>query len=374
MTFAYLAPFALLPLSGAALAQVPETPSQTIAVASAPGFAQFAPGENPIEHTIDYSIWDFALKNLVVSMGPSLRKSAGIPDPILGTRIRAGHNSIYRLEGALVGFYFMTKEVRESFGEYRRDLEDTADLIDIQSLARNEQLAYWLNLHNVAMMEKMAEEWPVRQPRNHEIGGVPLDDLRFITVKGVAMSLRDIRENIVYRHWRNPKVIYGFWRGEIGSPAMQREAFNAANVSGLLDRSAGEFVNSLRGTQKRGSALHVSTLYEEVAPYYFTDFETDLREHLGLFANDEVKEILGTTRSIQANIREHDIADLSGGKRQPNYLNNGSSFRVPAAMARLLRQRQKKFEFMIRRGIRTGTVTFSNIRLPGDNPEDAQVE
>ena len=37
-------------------------------------------------------------------------------------------------------------------------------------------------------------------------------------------------------------------------------------------------------------------------------------------------------------------------------------------MGRLLAQREQKFQKIIREG-RTGTVTFSNIRLPGD-PED----
>ncbi len=337
-------------------------------------FAVFAPQQNPIQHSIDYSIWDVALKSLVISMGPSLRKSAGRPDPILGTRRTAGHVSRYRLEGSLVAFYFMNDAVKQSFGEYRRDLEATADQLNIQTLPRNEQLAFWLNLHNVALMEKMAQDWPMRQPREFEINGEPLDDHKFITVSGVALSLRDIREQIVYRHWRDPKVMYGFWRGEIGGPAMQRSAFNAKNVSGLLDRSAREFINSLRGTQKRGKRLDVSTLYAEAAPYYFPNFETDLREHLADYANADVREILEKTETTEANVREYDIADLSGGARQPNYLFTGGSFRVPEAMGRLLAQRARKFDIMEREGIRTGTVTFSNIRLPGEPENDGEIE
>jgi len=337
-------------------------------------FAQFAPGKRPIDHSIDYSIWDYALKNLVISMGPSMRKSAGRPDPVIGTRRQVGHNSIYRLEGSLIGFYFLNGKVKRSFGEYRRDLEATADLVDIQSLPRNEQLAYWFNLHNVALIEKIAEEWPLRQPRNYEIDGVLLDELKFMTVKGVPLSLRDIRENIVYLHWRDPKVIYGFWRGEIGGPAMQREAFNANNVDGLLDRAAREFVNSLRGTQKRGKTLHVSTLYQEVAPFFFANPESDIREHLADFANEEVTKFLDKTSQLEPSVREYDIADLSGGNRNPITINNGASIRVPPGVARLLAQRQRKFEIMIREGVRTGTVTFSNIDLPGDEENKGEVE
>ncbi|MEL7219211.1 MAG: DUF547 domain-containing protein, partial [Pseudomonadota bacterium] len=336
-------------------------------------FVAFAPGQNPIDHTIDYSIWDEAMSSLVLSMGPSLRKNPGRPDPIFGTRRQYGHVSRYRLEGSLMAFSFMNNEIKASFTEYRQDLQSVADGLDIQSLPRNEQLAYWLNLHNVALVEQIALNWPMRQPREFELDGAPLDEAKFITVKGIAMSLRDIREKIVYRHWKNPKVIYGFWRGEIGGPALQRKAFNAKNVSQLLDKAAREFVNSLRGTQKYGSKLQVSTLYAETAPFFFPNMETDVRNHIAEYANGDVQAILDKTSKFEATVREHDIADISGGARQPPIFGTGG-MRVPPAMATMLQQRRRKFDIMIREGVRTGTVTFSNIDLPGDPDNKGEVE
>ncbi|GMN03070.1 DUF547 domain-containing protein [Erythrobacter sp. MTPC3] len=361
------------------------TAASAFALLSAPAYAQdtasvdpitaaFTPSTAPNDHRIDYSIWDEAMKNLVISMGPSLRQTAGRPDQSFGSRRQYGHVSRYRLEGSRIMFSFLDADVRASFGEYRRDLEATADKVDIQELSRNEQLAYWINLHNVAMIEKIAEEWPVRQPRSIEVGGVPLDDAKFITVEGISLSPRDIREKIVFANWNNPKVIYGFWRGDIGGPSIQREAFNADNVSRLLDRGARDFVNSLRGTQKSGDTLQVSELFEEAAPFFFDDFNADVRGHIAEYANSDVMAILDQTSDIEANISEYDIADLAGGAREPTYQNiegadgNQKSFRIPQSMARLLAQRDEKFRRIIREG-RTGTVTFSNITLPGD-PED----
>ncbi|MEL6530252.1 MAG: DUF547 domain-containing protein [Pseudomonadota bacterium] len=342
------------------------------------GFETFTPGDTPNADKIDYSIWDEAMKNLVVSMGPSLRQGAPRPDASFGTRRQYGHVSRYRLEGTRVMFSFLNPEVIGSFTEYRKDLEATAEKIDIQALSRNEQLAYWINLHNVALIEQIANAWPVRQPREIEIGGVALDEAKFITVEGIAMSPRDIREKIVYKHWQNPKVIYGFWRGDIGGPSIQREAFNADNVSRLLDRGARDFVNSLRGTEKAGSKLQVSKIYEEAAPYFFPNFDSDLRAHLGQFANEDVQAILSQTTRTEASITEYDIADLAGGVREPTFQNITSDgvatrFRIPQSMARLLAQREQKFQKIIREG-RTGTVTFSNISLPGQDDENGEVE
>lgn len=341
-------------------------------------FATFVPSSTPNNDGIDYSIWDEAMKSIVISMGPSLRESAPRPDPSFGTRRQYGHVSRYRLEGTRVMFSFLDGDVISSFTEYRKDLEATADKVDIQSLSRNEQLAFWINLHNVAMVEQIANAWPIRQPREIKVDGVPLDDARFITVEGIKLSPRDIREKIVYRHWKDPMVIYGFWRGEIGGPSLQREAFNADNVARLLARGGADFVNSLRGTHELSGKLQVSAIYQEVAPFFFPEFDRDLRAHLSRYADEQTTALLNATSGAEPNIVEHDIADLEGGVREPSYQNitsNGvsQSFRIPQSMAALLKERETKFQEIIRQG-RTGTVTFSNIALPGDPADKATNE
>lgn len=340
--------------------------------------ATFAPAGKPSNDKIDYSIWDEAMKSIVISMGPSLRESAPRPDPSFGTRRQYGHVSRYRLEGTRVMFSFLDSDVIASFTEYRKDLENTANIVDIQSLSRNEQLAYWINLHNVAMVEQIANAWPIRQPREIMVDGVPLDEARFITVEGIRLSPRDIREKIVYRYWKDPVVMYGFWRGEIGGPSLQKEAFNADNVARLLVRGAADFVNSLRGSQELGGKLQVAEIYKENAAFFFPDFEKDLRAHLAKFADEKTAALLASTSGAEPVIAEHDIADIEGGVREPTYQNitsNGvaTSFRIPQSVAALLRERETKFQEIIRQG-RTGTVTFSNITLPGEAGETSEVK
>lgn len=369
-------------LSASGLAALPayaqSVSADTNAAATSAQFARFTPSQSPRAHRIDYSIWDDALANLVISMGPSLRKTAALRQPSLGTRRIAGHQSRYRLEGSRVMFSFLEPDVKATFTEYRLDLERTADTLDIQNLPRNEQLAFWMNLHNVAMIEQIALAWPVRQPRQITIGDVTLDEAKFITVQGVAMSPKDIRTQIVYPNWKDPRVIYGFWRGDIGGPAIQRKAFNGENLAELLDKAATELVNSLRGTQKRGDALLVSSIFEEAAPFYFKDFSPAIRAHITKFAEPELLEIMAKTSTARASITEYDIADLAGGAREINLAqveSNGraNGFRIPPSMARLLAERERKYDLLIRRG-RRGTVTFSDIELPGQEPKKKEID
>jgi hypothetical protein len=347
--------------------------------------AIFTPTSDPIRHKIDYEVWDWALKNILISMGPSTRQGAPSVAPPPGTRLKSGPQSRYRLEGSLVLFRFFDKKVVESFTEYRQDLERVVDTHDISALPRNEQLAFWLNFHNIAMMEQIAKEWPVREPRGIMIGGEPLDEAKFITLRGIPVSLRDIRENIVYRHWKDPKVIYGFWRGEIGMPHLQSYAFTGNNVSSLLDVAAADFINSLRGTQKNAGRLVVSELYAEVAPYYFPNFESDVRAHLAGYAEEPVTDLLTETSGTVATIREADIADLHGGARpssyQPVVSEPGITSDRPVcteqwgqAACDVMYARSLKLQRMKRRDQATTRVFFSNIDLPGDPPNKNAVE
>jgi hypothetical protein len=220
----------------------------------------------------------------------------------------------------------------------------------------------------------------VRQPRELKVDGVPLDEARFITVEGVKLSPRDIREQIVFRHWKDPVVIYGFWRGEIGGPSLQREAFNADNVARLLQRGAIDFINSLRGSQELGGRLQVSELYRETAPFFFPDLERDVRAHLARYADEKTSALLTTTSGVEPVVSEYDIADLEGGSREPSYQNITSDgvqqrFRIPQGMAALLRERENKFQEIIRQG-RTGTVTISTIPTiaNGEGAEDVEIK
>lgn len=385
MNNAFFKSVSILALSCAGLSlsvqsAVAQPSGQSTSLQQADEFAQFSPEPSKAKTRLDYSIWDEALRSFVVTMGRSLREGASRVDAGIGTRRVYGHDSRLRLEGNRVGFSFFTDDITQSLVDYREDLERTAEIVDISKLGKNEQLAFWLNLHNVAIIEQIALQYPMGQPSRMKIGenGESLDDAKFITVSGVKMSPRDIRTKIVYPNWKDPRVIYGFFRGDIGGPSIQRSAFNGTNLTELLDISAREFVNSLRGADKSGSTMRVSTVYDEARPFYFADWPASVRTHFGKFAREEVTELLGATTDVVATIYEADIADLSNGERDPNYnyIQNAESqgIRIPTAIARLMVERQQKIDEIIKRGQREGTVTFVNIDLDGKPVEPEVIE
>lgn len=361
-SFAFLSTGVALALS-APLAAQPSSAVMAQTAAPAAGFAQFTPRPSGKPTKIDYSFFDDALKFMVIGMGQSTREGMGKPPPGMGTRMTYGHTSRVRLEGNRIVFSYLDEEAIAPLVEYRKDLERLGSELDIASLPRSEQLAYWINLHNVAVIEQIAVNYPVRSPSRLELGAgkTSLDETPFITVGGVAMSPRDIRTKIVFPNWDNPNVIYAFFRGEVGGPSVQRRAFTGETVDEMLQSSGREFVNSLRGIEAYGSNLLVSQIYEEAAPFFFPAMADDFRAHILTHANDDVKDLVARKEGIKFNQYEDTIADLAAGKREPSYSyierdGIAQRTRVTQSVARLLGERAEKLEKLRREGLLRGRV------------------
>lgn len=282
-------------------------------------FERFRPKAVTSSKHIDYTIWDEALKNVVLDLGPSIRQRAPRPQAPVGTRMVKGHRSAYRLEGSRFTYSYITDEYRKGLTEYRMDLQSLPGQIDLTALSREEQLAFWFNLHNVSVIEQIAIAYPTKRPADIKlkIDGkkVKLDQAKFINVNGVMMSPRDIRTQIVYPNWTDPNVIYGFYRGDIGSPMLPRYAYDAGNLSYTLNDNAYEFINSLRGFNRTIGHRNVSAIYEEAAPYFFPNWESDLTAHMSVHIKPEIRDELNTDEPIRIDRYDTMVADLSGGQR-----------------------------------------------------------
>ena len=339
-------------------------------------FSIFTPQQQTHSKSIDYSVLDAILSNVVVDLGPSTRIFQRRPDPELGTRIVNGHTSPYRLEGKRIMFSFLDNDFKSGVSDYRKDLQEVGSKIDLTRFSRDEQLAYWLNLHNVAVIEQIALNYPAKSPRKIKIdvngNKVDFHNAKFMTVKGVSLSLRDIREKIVYPNWDSPEIIYGFFHGDIGSPSVQEYAFTPDRFDFIFSSNAEEFVNSLRGVRETSKGISISEIYENVGRFYFKDSDAALRQHLLKHANEDVREILQSGENFVSSRPVDVIADLAGGSRRiPNLavqssdLSDNRNRNLPPGVARILRESANKYEILRRRGvvggIRNGTVTIQDI-------------
>ncbi|MEP1229145.1 MAG: DUF547 domain-containing protein [Litorimonas sp.] len=337
-------------------------------------FSQFTP--NPkTQISIDYDTMDLLLQNMVLPTGPSTRQSAPRPQPPAGTRIVISHTSPYRLEGNKIAFYNFSREYTAIISNYRHELEDLSSKVNIEQMPRNEQLAYWFNLHNITMIEQIALAYPVKIPTKIKVNvnneKVLLNDAKILSINGTNLSLRDIRENIVYKYWEDSIVQYGFFLGNLGSPTIDRVAFSSSNLSTVLKGNASEFTNSLRGFDKG----RISLLYQDNAKFFFPDFQSDIRSHLKTHMRPEVAAELKTYTELKVAKYEYIIADMTGGSNNrtqgvPVLITQNDS--IPGvdlpprgaafAYIREIREKQRKLRDL---GLSNrGTVVIQDIETP----------
>lgn len=345
----------------------------------------FYPKQKTSGVKLDYASWDDILGAIVFNMGPSTRQIAPTVTPPSGTRFVLGHESPLRLEGNRIFFSFMNDEILSALAEYKTDLIAIADRYDIAAMDRNEQLAFWINLSNVTVIEAIASNYPVKRPSQLKPGpdNAPLDEAKLITIRGVPMSLNDIRTKIVYQHWSSPQVIYGFFRGDIGGPRIHTRALTPATMASRLDANAREFVNSLRGVSESRTELQVSRIYEEARPYYFEDWPDSLVSHLRDYMRDEVIDDVDLAAPVGFNRYETIIADMAGGDTTTSLaatqvtelqgptggpgIGPYRNLRLPPQVQRMYGEMQQKLEVLQKRGWARGRVVIED--LPTEDPE-----
>lgn len=354
---------------GSEAAQYPSTLGE-------PGaFSAFYPAPSGESRELDYTVIDDALSVIVFETGPSTRiRARDRQGTRAGSRRVKGHNSPYRLEGNKIFMSQFDKETDTTFREYADSLINIGNRIDITSLSRNEQLAYWFNLHNMLVIAIIAEEYPAQNPERIRLGTdrVLFHDAKVATIKGVPLSLSDIRRNIVYRYWDDPRVMYGFFHGDLGSPNILKEAYTGENLNRLLDRNAKEFVNALRGVQAASSSTLISKLYYEARPGLFPNWPSDLRRHLETFAQEDVSEILWEQKPFRAMPYPTRTADLVGGDPTPDLNAGVSSSSTPPQLVEFAEEVREKYTELRRQGRIGGGVRVIILDVPTDDPDEPE--
>ncbi len=263
---------------------------------------------------LDYDAWDFVLGETVLYMGPSTRQPASRVEPQIGSRLRRGNRSRLRLEGNKILYGFMTKDVKLEMKAYKDELIALGNELDIPSLPRNEQLAYWINLHNLVLVTTILEDHPgpKRQPNSIqpiEGSDAKLHEAKLIEIDGHALSLRDIRENIVFPNWKNKDIPYAFHLGYLSSPSLANAAFTGTNLQSLLESNAKEFVNSLRAYEK-GT---LNPYFRDVSAWYYPGLGAELDSYFRKRMRPEVFAEYQANGIERIGNPDLSVADMTGG-------------------------------------------------------------
>ncbi len=292
--------------------------------AESPVPAPFQGFDNDSKFTIKYDDLTNLLKTVVVDVGLSTREKAAPSHAATGTRMKASVNRSTVNEANR--FYYETFEDNDEAQGLLIGIQESLELVPDQAplryFSRDEQLAYWLNLYNVTVLNQIIAEYPKRNLKKLVTGKHSIFSNKVLNVAGVPLSLDDIEYTILKNNYNSdPLIIYGLYQGYIGGPNIRKRAYTGSNVYQSLKNNAYEFINSNRGTYaKDEKTFLVSSLYERNKAF-FPDFKNDLTKHLLTYIEGEERSDLQTSSNIKADIDDWSVTDLGG-----TYRDMGASF------------------------------------------------
>ncbi|GHF30817.1 hypothetical protein GCM10017044_27760 [Kordiimonas sediminis] len=269
--------------------------------------------------TLSYDDVDMVLNQVVLETGRSSRETSGREYATTGTRILRSASGKYRLEGNRVDFFaFKNPENFEILQKVRRSLEAVPSELPLHHLSEKEQLAYWLNLYNITMIEQISKVFPessLKKFYDGTDGNSEIWDEKVLNVAGVPLSLNDIHHKILIPKYENPLILYGLFQGIVGGPNIRGEAYTGRRVWHQLSENAKEFINSNRGTQRRDDRVFRVSTYYEANRELFPEFDEDMREHLLQYISPALERKVRSSSRMSPNIQSWYIADLQGGNR-----------------------------------------------------------
>lgn len=267
------------------------------------------------KYIITYDDLSTLLRTVVVDVATSDRSVAPPPKEITGTRMKVKVNKLTVNEGNRFLYEtFPENDAAQAFLlDIQKNLERMPSHTPLEKFSRQEQLAYWLNLYTVTVINQVIAVYPKRNLKNMIDGRNSIFSQKLLTVQGIPLSLDDIQYTILKQNYdSDPLILYGLYQGNIGGPDIRPTAYNGDDVYNALEDNAFEFINSNRGTYIRDeNTFRVSSFYERNS-MYFPDFETDLSKHLLDYLEGEERDALVTATRLKPNIDDWTVTDFGG--------------------------------------------------------------
>lgn len=162
--------------------------------------------------------------------------------------------------------------------------------VDAGSLAREEKLAYWINVYNALTIRGILEFYPLGSIKEKvsRFGGFNIWDDYPVLVKGVEYSLNHIEHKIL-RKMGDPRIHFAIVCASRGCPRLRNEAYVGATVDEQLEDNARDFFMRAQNfrTDRAASVVHLSSILK----WFGEDFgkaEPDVLARISAWIDDPV--------------------------------------------------------------------------------------
>jgi len=187
----------------------------------------------------------------------------------------------YKVWGELVSKYYDPakgmnyKALKEQDKKTLNDLRRQMATVDVQSLTRQDQLAYWINLYNINVVGVVVDHYPVASIR--DISTDPILRLNVfkkpsVQTKKGALSLNDVENDKVREGFKDPRIHFAINCAAQSCPPIRTEPYFGSQLSQQFDDQTRKFLNGPNGVrpEKKGGALVLHTT--KIMDWFEDDF------------------------------------------------------------------------------------------------------
>ena len=232
-------------------------------------------------------------------------------DSFLSTyHVAPTHAAAPHYGAALLRYSDVTESDKNALVSYINRLQD----VQVTSLNKNEQLAFWINLYNAQTTRVILENYPVDSIRSIkssflDIKG-PWND-KTLMVEGETLSLDNIENRIVRPLFSDPRIHYALNCAAIGCPNLRAEAYKSTGLDAVLDAQARAYINNPRAIQIEDGRVTASRIFL----WYKGDYggsESAVLDHIRQYARPELRQSLDGVTKIDAYEYNWDLIDAGG--------------------------------------------------------------
>jgi hypothetical protein len=148
--------------------------------------------------------------------------------------------------------------------------------VDVQSLSRPDQLAYWINLYNISVVGIVVDHYPVESIR--DLSTDPIVRLNVfkkdsVQTKKGAVSLNDIENDRIRSGFKDPRIHFAINCAAKSCPPIRPEPYVGSQIDQQLDNQAYKFLNGPNGVrvEKKSGELVLHTT--KIMDWFGEDFD-----------------------------------------------------------------------------------------------------
>ena len=160
----------------------------------------------------------------------------------------------------------------------------TIEVDDYLSWELEEQVAFWINAHNICTLELIINNYPIKASRFRmifypsksimQISGARNNN--YFEIMGREYSLEEM-EKFALELYGDPRVLFGINYGALGSPPLRNEPYLAHQLEKQLDNQARRFLGRKNGFYIDSAQLYISPIFEWNIDSFVEYYGTDIR-------------------------------------------------------------------------------------------------